>query len=128
MRRKRFVKKTIPSEFELMDEFLSENKLECTEHVISSIEYAVKHNLPNIEVFNFEDTDYMIIISSDSFKENLENIYNYYIESEQYEFCNRVIELKKLIQRDNNNEQKKSNKRYKSANSSKLKNKKRSGD
>jgi len=95
--RKPFRVKTIPSEFNLMDDFLKSNKLECTEHVVASIEYAHNKDLDHVELFKFRGTDYVISINSSTFDENLDNIYEYYISSEQYEYCNRVLEVKQLI-------------------------------
>lgn len=117
---KKFQSKTLPSDFESMDSFVSKNKNELTEQVISSIEFAINNNLTDVEVFNFKDTDFIVILNASMFLENLEHIYNYYISTEQYEFCGRVSKLKKLLNQQKNNEQKK---RHKSKSTSKPKNK-----
>jgi hypothetical protein len=119
---KKFKSKTLPANFDIMDQFVSKNKTELTEQVISSIEYAINNDLTDIEVFNFQDTEFIVILNVSNFKENLENIYNYYISTEQYEFCDRVIKLQKILNQENNNEQKK---RHKSKNTSRSKNKRR---
>lgn len=122
---KKFQSKTLPSDFKSMDEFVLKNKIELTEQVISSIEFAIDNNLSDIEVFNFKDTDFIVVLNFSMFKENLENIYNYYISTEQYEFCGRVSKLKHLLNQDKTNEQKK---RHKSKNTSKPKNKRGNRD
>lgn len=126
--RKRFRPITIPSEFNLMNQFLESKKLECTEHVVASIEYAHNRKMDHIQLFEFENTDYVISLNSSTFNENLDNIYDYYIDSEQYEYCNRLLEVKKLINTKDTNEQKKNSKRYKSEGSTKPKNTKRSSN
>lgn len=122
---KKFQSKTLPSDFQSMDEFVSKNKIELTEQVISSIEFAINNDLNDVEVFNFKDTDFIVILNVSTFKENLENIYNFYISTEQYEFCGRVLKLQKLLNQEKTNEQKK---RHKSKNTSKPKNKGRNSD
>jgi hypothetical protein len=107
-----------------MEMFVAENKSVLTEQVVASIAYAIEKNLSNVEVFRFQNTDYIVVLNVETFKDNLDNIYNYYITTEQYEFCNRVVELQqKLINHLNPNEQKKTTKRQQSKNSTKLKNK-----
>ena len=65
-----------------------------TQQVISSIEFAVKHNLPIIEIFQFKGSSFVVTLSTKEFDANLENIYNYYLETEQYELCKKVVELR----------------------------------
>ena len=117
---KRFQTKTIPSEFKSMEEFVIQNKSALTEQVVTAIEFALKNNLSNVEVFNFSKTDFIVVLNTSTFKENLENIYSYYINTEQYEFCERVLKLQKIINQEQPNEQEK---RHKSKSSSKSKNK-----
>lgn len=117
---KRFQTKTIPSEFKTMDEYVTKHKSELTEQVITAIEFALKNNLTNVEVFDFSDTDFIVVLNTSTFKENLENIYDYYIDTEQYEFCERVLKLTQIINQEKPNEQEK---RHKSKSSTKSKNK-----
>ena len=83
----------LPSDFEEMDIFIKNNKTLMTEQVVSSIEYAVENKLPIIEVFKFKKSDFVITLSYDNFKNNLENFYNYYISIEKYELCARIKKL-----------------------------------
>ena len=117
---KRFQPKMIPSEFKSMEEFVIKHKSELTEQVVTAIEFALKNNLSNVEVFNFSKTDFIVVLNISTFKENLDNIYNYYINTEQYEFCERVLNLQKIINQEKPNEQEK---RHKSKSSPKSKNK-----
>lgn len=121
---KKFCVKELPSDFQTMEKFVGDNKTVLTEQVVSSIEYALAKNLSNVEVFKFHDTDYIVILSIETFKDNLDNIYNYYVASEQYEFCKRVVDVQqKLINHLKPHEQKKTNKRQQSKNSTKPKTK-----
>lgn len=80
----------IPNEFERMNEFIMKNKLLMTEKVASAVEYALDNDLNAIEVFKFENSDFIITLHKPSFLENINHIYNYYIEIEQYELCPRI--------------------------------------
>lgn len=80
----------LPSEFAEMDAFIEKNKTLMTEQVVSSIEYAVEKKLEIVEVFSFKKSDFVITLSHETFKQNLENVYNYYILVEKYELCARV--------------------------------------
>lgn len=108
---KKFCVKELPSDFQQMEKFVGDNKSVLTEQVVSSIEYALDKNLSNVEVFKFHDTDYIVVLGVETFEDNLDNIYNYYVATEQYEFCKRVVEVQqKLINHLKPNEQKKTTK------------------
>lgn len=100
----------LPSEFNEMERFIEVNKILMTEQVISSIEYALDENLNIVEVFSFKDSDFVVTLPFEQFKDNLLHVYNYYIQLEKYELCSRIkkietkldIELKKI----NTNEKK----------------------
>jgi hypothetical protein len=83
----------LPSEFSEMDKFIENNKTIMTEQVISSIEYALEKKLQVVEVFKFKKSNFVITMSYETFQQNLENVYNYYIEMEKYELCGRVKKL-----------------------------------
>lgn len=106
---------TLPSDYDEMDNFIIKNKVELTEKVVSSVQYALINNLSSIEVFKFKNSDFTVILEYSSFKENIDNIYNFYISEELYEFCTRVNKLKKILE----THEKKQEKRYKSKGTSK---------
>lgn len=83
--------KQLPDEF--LEKYILDNKVLLTEHIISCIEYAVDKNMPNIEIFNINNSNYIIELDQISYKENLQSIYDYYIKSEQYENCTRLIKV-----------------------------------
>lgn len=78
-----------------------------TEQVVSSIEFAVKHKLPIIEVFQFKDSRFVVTVSPKEFDSNLENIYNYYLDMEHYERCGRVAKLRDKLKNKPNEKKKK---------------------
>jgi hypothetical protein len=110
----------LPSAFSVMDDYIGKHKSKLTEQVVASIEFAINNDLPTVEVFNFQGSEFMVVLSSSTFKENLDNIMAYYISTEQYEFCARVTNVQKLLNNEKTNEQKK---RHKPKNSPKSKNK-----
>lgn len=87
----------LPSDFTEMDAFIEKNKTLMTEQVISSIEYALAKKLEIVEVFKFKKSDFVITLSQDTFKQNLDNVYNYYISIEKYELCTRVKQIESKL-------------------------------
>lgn len=96
----------LPSDNEELRTFISKYKVDMTEQVVSSIEFALKYRLPIIEVFQFKDSKFVITVSPKEFDVNLETIYNYYLEMEQYELCQRVVQLREKL-KEKTNEKKK---------------------
>lgn len=84
----------LPSDFSEMDNFIKHNKTIMTEQVVSSIEYALEKKLEIVEVFKFKKSEFVITLSYETFKQNLENVYNYYISTEKYELCTRIKKIK----------------------------------
>ena len=76
-----------------LEDYVNNNKEELMDYIVSSIYLAHKNNIPNIELFNIGNTDYVIEINVDSYKENLEFIYDTYIKNEQYEYCPNVCKV-----------------------------------
>jgi hypothetical protein len=87
----------LPSNNKELQTFISKYKVDMTEQVVSSIEFAIKHKLAIIEVFQFKDSKFVVTVSPKEFDSNLENIYNYYLEGEHYELCSRIVKLRKKL-------------------------------
>jgi len=62
---------TLPSDYSQMEGLIKVNKIKLMEQIVSSICYAVKNNLNAIEVFNFKDSDFIVVLVRDSFESNL---------------------------------------------------------
>ena len=69
------------------------------EQVVSSIDYAIKNKYAMIEVFQFKNSKFVITISEDEFKSNLDNIYDSYMKEEIYELCPKLNKLRELLQK-----------------------------
>lgn len=87
----------LPSDNVSLQNFSRRHKLKMMEHIVSSIEFAVKHELPMIEVFQFRDSDFVITISAKDFIANLDNIYSFFIQNESYEKCPAVVKLQQTL-------------------------------
>lgn len=95
---------TLPADNIELEKYILNNKILLTEKALSSIEYGIKNNLPFIEVFDFENSDYVITILSKDFLLNINHIYNFYLESENYELCPRIVKLLSMLKNQNSNE------------------------
>lgn len=98
----------LPSDNEKLQAFISKYKVDMTEQVVSSIEFALNHKLPLIEVFQFKNSKFVVTVSTEEFDINLENIYNYYLETEKYELCKRIVQLREKLNKKLNEKTKKS--------------------
>lgn len=87
----------LPSDNNILEAYIKRNKIDLTEKTLSSIEYAINNKLPFIEVFGFENSDFIIIVSEKEYLINVDNIYELYLEMEKYELCPRVIKLQNLL-------------------------------
>lgn len=97
----------LPSDNKEMEMFINNNKTYLTEHVLSSIEFALDNKLPFVEVFSFNDSDFVITVSEKDFLINVDYIYNHYLDNEKYEFCPRVVKLQSVLKNLNNSNEKK---------------------
>jgi hypothetical protein len=80
----------LPKEDLEISKFIELNEKILLEHVLSSIEYACKNGLDVVEVFKFENSDFMITLNYEFFKKNIENLYDVSIKKQYYELCNRI--------------------------------------
>lgn len=87
----------LPSDNEDLRTFCRRNKVDMMEQVVSSVEYALLHNLPMVEVFQFKKSHFVLTLPKEEFEANLDHIYSFYMESELYELCGRVVRLQTLL-------------------------------
>ena len=88
----------LPSENKDLQSFSQKFKVDMMEQVVGIIEFAVEHDLPIIEVFQFKNSDFVITLSEKDYLTNLDNIYTYYMQKEEYENCPKVVRLRKTLQ------------------------------
>jgi hypothetical protein len=98
----------LPSDNNELQAYILKYKTDMTEQVISSIEFALKHSLPVVEIFQFKGSKFVVTVSPQEFDQNLENIYKYYLETEKYELCSRVFTLQEKLKKTTNEKTKKS--------------------
>lgn len=96
----------LPSANEELEIFVNKYRVDMMEQVVSAIEYALENKLSMIEIFQFKNSHFVVTISEREFDSNLENIYKTYMKDEVYELCPRVIRLRELLKRTNNEKQK----------------------
>ena len=87
----------LPSENKELQTFSQKFKLDMMQQIVGVIEFAIEHNLPLIEVFQFKNSDFVITLSEKDYLTNLDNVYSYYMEKEVYEYCPRIVRLQKTI-------------------------------
>ena len=87
----------LPSKDDELRSFSQHYKVDMMEQVVNSIEVAVSNKFPAIEIFQFKNSDFVITLLAKDFLSNLDNIYDYYMSHEVYEFCPRVIQLQKTL-------------------------------
>jgi hypothetical protein len=87
----------LPSDNKDLQSFSQKFKVDMMEQIVGSIEYAVEHDLPLIEVFQFKNSDFVITLSEKDYLPNIENIYSYYMKNEAYENCSRVVKLQQTL-------------------------------
>jgi hypothetical protein len=99
----------LPSNNDELKSFINKNRIELSDYIVNSIEDAIKKDIPVIELFTFKNSPFVITISMEKdFKTNLDNIYNYYVSSELYERCSKVVKLQKILnERIHKNEEQK---------------------
>lgn len=103
----------LPSDNKELQSFVEKYKVDMTEQVVSSIEFAIKNKLPIIEVFQFKDSKFVVTVAPKEFDINLEQIYKFYLSSEQYELCERVVKLREKLKKNLNEKTKTSNFKHK---------------
>lgn len=87
----------LPSSDNSLRKFIESKKTKMMEQTVKSIEYALEENLPVVELFQFRNSEFVILLPKNEFMDNLDHIYEYYMENEMYELCGKVVELKKKI-------------------------------
>jgi hypothetical protein len=84
----------LPSSYIVLNSYLQTHKKELFSHIIESLEYASTKNISDITIFTFDQSKYTISVSSEDFKENIDCLYQMFLENEQYELCSKINNLK----------------------------------
>jgi hypothetical protein len=97
----------LPSNNSDLFTFIEKFRLDMSEQVVSSIDYAIRNNLSMVEIFQFKNSEFVVTISKPHFKEHLDHIFDYYMAGEHYELCSRVNRVRDELNQVNTNETKK---------------------
>lgn len=89
----------LPSDFEEMDAYILCNSHVLFNQIIKSIKFAINNNIKMIDVFCFEDSNFLITLDESEFIKNVDHIYDTYIKLEYYELCQEVVELQKKLKK-----------------------------
>jgi hypothetical protein len=114
---KSFSVMSLPFEYDEMESFIQTYKDKLMEQIVLSVQYALDNDYPTVEVFSFKNSDFIVILTQSEFKDNIDNVFEYYVNTEQYEFCSRLVKLKKQIEQHEQKQQE----RHKPKSSSKRK-------
>jgi hypothetical protein len=87
----------LPSENKELQNFSKKFKVDMMKQVVKIIEFAVEHNLPLVEVFQFKNSDFVITLAEKDYLSNLNNVYKYFLDHEVYENCSEVIKLQLIL-------------------------------
>lgn len=87
----------IPSINDDMISFVNKFKIDMMDHVINSINYAVKNKLAIVEVFQFKNSPFIITIAEKEFETNLNHIHKFCMENEIYELCQKIEQLQQKL-------------------------------
>ena len=83
----------LPCEENKLESYIKSNRLVLFESVIESINHSIENGLSIVEVFKFENSDFVVTLESKNFRCNIEQIYEYCIENEHYELCNKIKKI-----------------------------------
>lgn len=87
----------LPFDFKEQLSFIRKYKNDMMEQIINSIEYAISNKLPYIEVFQFKNSNFVVILKDRDYLPNLNHVLEYCTEQELYELCSKIKKLKELL-------------------------------
>lgn len=87
----------LPSDNAGMEEYVSKNRKEINERIIDNIEYALKNRLGGVEIFCFKNSNFVVVLNRKDFKDSLQGIFEFCLENEQFELCERAKKTMKRV-------------------------------
>ena len=73
-----------------MENYIDKNRNQLYYSVVNAISYALDKNMKVIEVFNFDKSSFVVVISFKDFRGNLDNIFQSSLQTENYELCGKI--------------------------------------
>lgn len=80
----------LPSDNNSMEQFVADNRPSINEKIVHNIEYALKNKLPRVELFCFENSDFVVVLNRHDFRDSLEDIFEFSLNNEHFEICAKV--------------------------------------
>jgi len=77
----------LPKRDDEMENYVLKNKTKIYHYIVSNIETAINKRWSAVEIFKFEETNFVVIINRRDFKENLQNAFDFSLENEHFEIC-----------------------------------------
>ena len=97
----------LSSSYNDLEKQIISDKLKLTEYIIDTIYNNLDTKEELIPLFAFRETEFEVTLPRKSFKDNINNIYQFYISQEFYERCSRIVKLQKLLENNIKYEQEK---------------------
>ena len=90
---------TIPKENNELRSDITKRKKKYMMHLVNTFENYIKENrFPSkLNVFKFKETNLEIIIKEKSYISNLENLLDYFVKEEEYEVCQKITNIIRII-------------------------------
>jgi DNA gyrase inhibitor GyrI len=96
-------KKTIsllPHKFDELEKHISMNQEQMRQYTINSIKEAVTNKQKIVELFNFDGSQYAVVLREPAFEENLNFFMDHYLKSEGYEMCAIIKQILDTIEQN----------------------------
>lgn len=98
----------LPSDNVEMENFIEKNRNKLFADVVDAIDYALTKKMKVVEVFNFDKSSFVVVISLKDFRDNLDNIFKSSLEVENYELCGKIKTIIEKMEKPSYNRQQKS--------------------
>ncbi len=94
----------IPKDNESLDADIKSRKSNYMNHILETFESIdfIKNAPEKITLFRFKNTNLEVVVKSESYIANLQNLLDYYIELEEYESCASIKDIINKIENMNN--------------------------
>lgn len=89
----------LPSKNDEMEKYLDAHRKEINQRVLNNIEYAIKNRLATVEIFSFKNSNFVVVMNRKDFKENLQNIIEFSMKSQDFESCKKAQTVMQRLDR-----------------------------
>ena len=89
----------LPSNSADMERFVEENRTRINEKIVDTIDYAIRKKLGVVELFCFKNSRFVVVLNQRDYMENLNNIFKYSLDNEQFEVCEKVKKIRDKLEK-----------------------------